>query len=84
MVDSSLLERKPRDGEVVVCELNVITGKTVFTIQRDLPILTKEDEQNHQAELLESMAGEWKSWADHDSFVPILRGVARNVIDARW
>ena len=82
MVDPCHLPRKPEPDEIVVLEVH--PTKYSYNIERELPVLTKAEEAQYSKELEASMAKEWKSWNDYESFVPIRKSKAFNTIDARW
>ena len=78
------LGRKPEEGEIIVYTATPGSKKGTYTIQRDLPILTKEEDVRYKDQLGAAIMKERQSWYDRGSFVPILKSKAKNVIDGRW
>ena len=78
------LGRSVDPDEVVIMHVNQYSGESCYLIERDTPNLTPEECRQHSTLLDKAIAKEWASWNDHNSFKPILRSVAKNIIDARW
>ena len=79
--------RKCKPGEVLVMRYKKEDTKKVFydaVIERELNILTKDDEKHYWRECRDAKKKELNRWATHRVMKRLMRKDAKNLIDSRW
>ena len=72
-----------QNGGCLVARWSSKHHKWHFLVDRDLHILTKDEEKKFFAEVMEAKAKELRAWVDLEAFIPLPRACARNLISGR-
>ena len=72
-----------QNGGSLVARWSSQHHKWHFLVDRDLHILTKEEEKQFVSEVMEAKTKELRAWVDLEAFIPLPRACAKNLISGR-